>query len=145
MTLIIKQAEHPNEFEQYYALRYRLLREPWGEAEGSEKDELEDQCVHMIAMDADTVIGVGRLQFNSDTEAQIRYMAVAPAHERQGVGRYLVQALEAAARERAITFIVLDAREAAVGFYSKLGYEVTAKSYLLFDCIQHYRMQKKLA
>jgi ribosomal protein S18 acetylase RimI-like enzyme len=39
---------------------------------------------------------------------------------------------------------VLDAREPAVGFYEKLGYEVTGESYLLFNSIQHFRLQKTL-
>ena len=38
--------------------------------------------------------------------------------------------------------IVLDAREGAVDFYKKLGYQVAEKSYLLFDEIQHFQMQK---
>jgi len=40
--------------------------------------------------------------------------------------------------------IVLDAREPAVGFYLKLGYMITEKSYLLFNEIQHFRMTKNL-
>ena len=98
-----------------------------------------------MAIDEDAqVIGVARLQFNSDDEAQIRYMAVAGAYQRQGIGRDLINAMEIYAEESGRRNIVLNAREPAVGFYQKLGYSVEEKSYLLFDEIQHYRMMKTL-
>ena len=43
---------------------------------------------------------------------------------------------------RKIKFIILNARENAVPFYQKLGYNITEKSNLLYGKIQHYRMQK---
>jgi len=143
MPITIKQPKTPEEFAQYFDLRWRVLRAPWQQPAGSEKDTLEDTCIHIMACDdAGAVIGVARLQFNSDSEAQIRYMAVDPEYCRNGVGRKIVSALEAIALENKRNHIILDAREPAVGFYEKLGYTVTEKTYLLFDCIQHYRMQK---
>jgi predicted GNAT family N-acyltransferase len=144
MTFTIKQPESPEEFKQYFRLRWQILRAPWGEPEGSEVDEIEDDCFHVMALHDDVITGVGRLQFNTDDEAQIRYMAVDEASERNGVGRRIVDALEQEAANNAVQTIVLDAREPAVGFYEKLGYRVEAKSYLLFDQIQHYRMIKHL-
>jgi len=145
VTFKIKQPAREDEFKAYYRLRWQLLRAPWNQPEGSEIDELEEQSFHVMAVnDKDETIGVARLQFNSSTEAQIRYMAVARAFERQGIGRELISAMENHARDSGINIIVLDAREAAVGFYKKLGYEVISKSYLLFDEIQHFRMMKNL-
>ena len=63
MPITIKSPETDDELRQYYSLRFRMLREPWGEPEGSEKDGMEDECFHVIAKQDDTVIGVGRLQF----------------------------------------------------------------------------------
>ncbi|VAW51646.1 hypothetical protein MNBD_GAMMA05-1497 [hydrothermal vent metagenome] len=90
------------------------------------------------------VIGVARLQFNSNSVAQIRYMAVDSKHERTGVGRALVQTLEKRARESTHTKITLDARENAVKFYQALNYQLIGKSYLLFDSVQHFQMVKEL-
>ncbi len=145
MCFIIKQPETEVEFKDYYHLRWKLLRAPWNQPEGSEVDDIEDQCFHTMAFDEDSkVIAVARLQFNSNTEAQIRYMAVAGTHERQGIGRELMRAMEAHASASACRKIILDAREPAVGFYQKLGYNIIEKSYLLFDEIQHFRMEKDL-
>lgn len=149
MDFYIKQPETEEEFKHYYQLRWKLLRAPWNQPLGSEIDELEDQCFHIMAIavnddDKDKVIGVARLQFNTDTEAQIRYMAVAREQERKGIGRKLVSALEVRAHSSSCITIVLDAREPAVAFYQKLGYKLVEKSYLLFADIQHFRMVKEL-
>lgn len=144
MPVTIKQPESPEEFKQYYRLRWRILRAPWGEPEGSEVDEIEDQCFHIMATDNQQVVGVARLQYNSTAEAQIRYMAVDSTYEGNGIGRMMADALERAARQRNIDTLILDAREPAVGFYQQLGYSVEARSYVLFNEIQHYRMKKQL-
>lgn len=149
MRFHIKQPETEEEFKHYYQLRWKLLRAPWNQAEGSEVDDIEGQCFHLMAItanrdDTNKVIGVARLQFNSITEAQIRYMAIAKEHERKGIGHELIKTMEQQAKKACCKNIVLDAREPALGFYQKLGYEVVEKSYLLFGEIQHFRMIKEL-
>ncbi len=145
MSFVISQPDTEKEYEQYYHLRWQLLRAPWNQAEGSEVDDIEDQCFHVMAVDEiNNVIAVARLQFNSNTEAQIRYMAVAREHERKGIGRELVNVMEQYAQNSSCKKIILHAREPAIGFYQKLGYKVIEKSYLLFDEIQHFRMIKEL-
>jgi predicted GNAT family N-acyltransferase len=145
MIFTIKQPHTREEFKHYYHLRWQLLRAPWNQAEGSEVDDIEDQCFHLMAVDKnDEVVAVARLQFNSKTEAQIRYMAVARAYEKHGIGRVMIKTMEEHASYSHCQKIVLDAREPAIGFYQKLGYEVVKKSYLLFGEIQHFRMIKML-
>jgi predicted GNAT family N-acyltransferase len=145
VPLKIIQPKTENEFKSYYQLRWDLLRAPWNQPEGSEIDDIEDQCFHLMAVDDDSeVIAVARLQFNSDTEAQIRYMAVAEPYQSQGIGRRLIETMEKHATASACKKIVLDAREPAVGFYQRLGYCIDEKSYLLFEQIQHFRMSKAL-
>ena len=145
MLFTIKKPESKEEFKHYYHLRWQQLRAPWNQPQGSEVDDIEDQCFHLMAVDNNNqVIAVARLQFNSKIEAQIRYMAVARAYKKHGIGSALVKTMEEHASYSNCQKIVLDAREPAVGFYQKLGYEVVKKSYLLFSEIQHFRMIKKL-
>ena len=144
MPFIIKQPESPEEFKSYLNLRYRILRAPWGEPEGSEVDAIEDQCFHIMVINDETVLGVGRLQYNSADEAQIRYMAVEKEYEGNGIGRMIVNTLEQQARKKNVGIVILDAREPAVGFYQTLGYKIENKSYVLFNEIQHYRMTKQI-
>ena len=132
------------EFQQYYHLRWRILRQPWNQPEGSEKDNEEDHCYHVIAIENNTIAGVARLQFAEKNCTQLRYMAVDDAFQGQGVGRLIVEHMEQYAKENNAYELFLNARENAVRFYEKLGYKITEKSYLLFDSIQHYKMMKKL-
>lgn len=149
MPFEIKQPETEEEFKRYYHLRWKILRAPWRQPEGSEVDNMEDSCFHFMAVDTgceakNKVIAIARLQFNSNAEAQIRYMAVTRSHERKGIGSKLVNTIERRAQNASCKNIVLDAREPAIGFYQKLGYRVISKSYLLFNEIQHFRMAKQL-
>ena len=135
----------PDEFQRYYTLRWKILRAPWNQPRGSEQDELEQSSNHFMVIDSHpAVIGVGRLQFNTIQEAQIRYMAIDIEQQRKGIGRLLLSALEDKAVELGATRIVLDAREHALGFYQKQGYELEGPGHALFNTIPHVKMSKRL-
>ncbi len=51
-------------------------------------------------------------------------MAVEPSRHGKGIGQQLLRALEAEVARRGFREVTLHAREAAVGFYAQLGYEV---------------------
>lgn len=140
----IRSPQSPEEFAEYYRVRWQTLRAPWGEPEGSEKDEREHETLHRAAFIDNQIVGVARIQKNTGEEAQIRYMGVLEEYRNRSIGRLLVESLEEAAREKGFKHIILDARENAVGFYIILGYEVVQESYLLFGSIQHYQMKKLL-
>jgi len=142
----IIEPKFPAEFEKYYALRYEVLRKPWLQPKGSEKDDGDTSSIHRMIIDESNgeAVAVGRLQFNSDEEAQIRYMAVSDKYQLKGYGNIIVKALEDIAQEKGCRNIILQARENALKFYSKNGYEIIEKSYLLFDEIQHWLMGKKI-
>ena len=142
--MIIRSPLNKTEYDDYYTLRWQILRAPWGQDKGSEKDKLEDDAIHRIAIIDQQVIAVGRLHFVDKTTAQIRYMAIFDSLQNQGVGKLMLQSLEKAAKEKNIQLIILHAREAVVGFYKKQGYQLLEKSHLLFNEIQHYKMQKVL-
>lgn len=134
------------EFEQYYNLRYEVLRKPWLQPKGSEKDDGDKSSIHRMIIDESNgkAVAVGRLQFNTSEEAQIRYMAVSDNYQLKGYGNIIVKTLEDIALNKGIRNIILQARENALKFYWKNGYEIIEKSYLLFDEIQHWLMEKKI-
>lgn len=121
-----------------------MLRKPWGEALGTEQDDDEDDSYHVMVTEGDEAIGVARLQNIAPGQAQVRYMAVTETHQGKGIGRMIMQHIEHYAKTHDIDEIFLHARENAVNFYVALGYRQTEKSYVLFDCIQHYKMVKTL-
>lgn len=91
-----------------------------------------------------TILGVCRLQFNSPTETQIRFMGVKEDTQGLGIGKQLLSYAEQKAQLMGATKQILQAREIAVEFYKKCGYTLVEKSFLLWDEIQHYLMEKKL-
>jgi GNAT superfamily N-acetyltransferase len=130
---------------EYFEFRWQLLRAPFGLPRGSEQDELDAGSAHVTARDAaDHLIGVGRLHMNSASEAQLRYMAVAESHRRQGVGRAIVAALEAMAIAGGASRMVLDARAEFLDFYTALGYAVAGPGPTKFGTLVHVRMEKPL-
>jgi len=140
----IREPQSPEEFEHYYELRWRVLREPWDQPRESEKDEHETGAVHLMAWVEGTLAGVGRLHFNSPTEAQIRYMAVEENYRNRGVGAEILRELENRARQKGARAIVLNARDRAVHFYQKNGYRIQGKAQILFGSVDHWAMHKEL-
>ncbi|MCA6363849.1 MAG: GNAT family N-acetyltransferase [Bacteroidetes bacterium] len=135
----------PEEFNRYYSLRFDVLRAPWQQPRGSEKDNDEDKATHaMLIDDAGNCIAVGRLQKNTAEEGQIRFMAVHPQWQGKGLGKLVLRHLEQQAKQQGLIRIVLQARENALSFYLSEGYTNTGASFKLWDIIQHYKMEKAL-
>lgn len=127
-----------------YDLRFEVLRKPWGKLKGSETDDMEEESILLSAIEGTDVIGTVRIQFNNNTEAQLRYMAVSPLFQGKGVGKKLEKFAVGIIEDKGCDEIILQARDNAVQFYKSCGYEVVEKSYVLFDQIQHYLMKKSL-
>ena len=93
-------------------------------------DSLAD--VAFVAVEAGSIAGfvtvTERKHFTGVPEAYVGELAVAEDAEGRGVGRVLMEAVEAWARERDLARISLDtgaANASARGFYAALGYEET--------------------
>lgn len=140
----VREPKTKSEYQKYYDLRWRILRKPWNQPEGSEKDELETHSIHRMAWEKGKPIGVGRVHFNSSKEAQVRYMAVEEDLRGRGVGTILLEELEKTAKRKGADHMVLNARESAVDFYKKRGYRIIGKAHTLFGVIPHYKMRKEL-
>ncbi len=146
MTAIdIIQPRTREAFEQYYHLRWQILRQPWQQPPGSEQDELESSAIHAMAVTTGgKVVGVARLHRESARLGQIRYMAVHPGHRRNGIGSALLAYLETAARNMACKVIRLNARKDVEAFYRQHGYRCLGPGPVLFGQIEHSRMEKEL-
>ena len=143
--LTIRRPDSDTEWADYYDLRWRILRAPWHQPRGSERDEFDSAAVHHCIFDKHKhVIAIGRLHFIDAQLCQIRYMAVDEDYQRQGLGSRILQTLEAAAQQKQCIAIQLHARESAAPFYRRHDYKTLDKSHLLYNEIQHYLMKKEL-
>jgi ribosomal protein S18 acetylase RimI-like enzyme len=135
----------PEEYREYYRLRFETLRQPWGEPEGSEKAEDDASAIHAMLIDGEgETVGVCRLHLNTPQEGQLRFMGIRQDRQGQQLGNLLMQYMEERAKAMGATTLTLHARQNAVNFYRRNGYEVVEESYILFGTIQHYRMAKQL-
>jgi ribosomal protein S18 acetylase RimI-like enzyme len=143
--MIVTNPETLQEFEKYYELRWRILRAPWDQPKGSEKDDKEETAIHVMVCESDRIpVGIGRAHFNSNDEAQVRYMAVEENQRGKGLGTLVLIELEKRSKEKGAEFIILNARDTAIKFYEKHGYKIVKQAHTLFSSIPHYEMRKEL-
>jgi N-acetylglutamate synthase-like GNAT family acetyltransferase len=143
--MIVRPPKTEKEIELYRDLRWRILRAPCNQPRGAELDELESKAFPIIVCEEDGIsIGVGRVHFNSETEAQIRSMAVEENWRGKGIGSIVLNELEKIAKEKGAKKIILHARDNAVNFYKKNGYKIVKPSHILFGVIPHFLMEKEI-
>lgn len=136
----VKPPEKPTEWASYFSLRYRVLRAAWNQPLGSESDADDNSSTHAaIFVPEDGCVAAGRLHGLLDRPgvAQVRYMAVHTAWQEKGLGAKVLSYLEAQAKEQGFNLITLNARETAVGFYLKSGYQVIGEGPLVWGVIPH--------
>ena len=141
----IRSPQTPLEWELYYDLRYRVLRQPWNQLKGSERDEYEEEAAHFAVFQDLVIIAVGRLDVLNDSVGKVRYMAVEETFQGKNIGKALMEFILTRCEQENLHTIILHAREIAVPFYERLGFRIVEKSHLLFGEIQHYLMEKKKA
>jgi ribosomal-protein-alanine acetyltransferase len=81
-------------------------------------------CVVLAARDRKRVVGFAVMDFYDD-HAHLSLLAVQPGLQRQGIGRQLLEWLEASARTAGIFSVKLELRagnDAARAFYERLGF-----------------------
>ena len=140
----LRSPQNATEWQQYYQLRYQVLRAPWQQPPGSERDELEDSAFHLMLLNAQgELAAVGRLHKLDESCAQVRYMAVAEPFRGQGAGARVLAGLEQKAVQWGCSTVRLNARDTASGFYINAGYQQTGSAAPLFG-LAHWQMQKQL-
>lgn len=140
----VKKPVSEQDWDAYYDLRYRILREPLGKERGSERNEGDETGVHFALVENNVLIAVARLDSVGETVCQARFVAVESHLQGKGYGRKIMTALENEALNLGYRKLILHARDYALPFYERLGYTLVGPSYKLFDVLQHFEMFKIL-
>lgn len=143
MKRIIKSPETQQEWDDYFALRYRVLRAPLNQPLGSERNEGDATGIHFALYENGTLLAIARLDQAEIGVAQVRFVAVESDQQGKGLGKIIMKAVEESSLQRGDHKMILHARDYAVDFYRTLNYDLIGESYKLFDVLQHYLMEKK--
>ena len=121
----IKTPKTRDEFRAYYALRYKVLHEPWGHPKGTEKDDYEPISDHFMAVnEKEEIVGVAKLYEKEEGVGHVSHLAVAPEYQHQGIGSLLMEAVEKRARKRGFKIIGTMARVTATADFERAGFVV---------------------
>jgi N-acetylglutamate synthase-like GNAT family acetyltransferase len=131
-------------YPQVYTLREELLRKPIGLSLKDENLSADALNAIFIAEHEGEVIGCVMLYPIDDEEKiKLRQMAVYDEWQGKGIGRILVDAAEAYAKDKGYSAIILHARKVSEGFYKRLGYDTTSSEFTEVG-IPHVVMEKDL-
>jgi N-acetylglutamate synthase-like GNAT family acetyltransferase len=125
----IKTPTTHDDFKAYYALRYKVLSEPWGHAKGTEKDDYEPISQHFMAVnEKDEVVGVVKMYKKDECVGHISHLAVAPEYQRKGIGRLLLNAVEEYALAHGFCALGTMARVTGTVYFEKFGFHIAGMS-----------------
>jgi GNAT superfamily N-acetyltransferase len=106
--------------------------------------------IHFGIYESETLVGILSV-FEAETpllpqtrQFQLRGMAVLDSHQKKGLGEQLIKAAEDYIILHKGEAIWFNAREIAVGFYTKTGYEIIGEPFTIGDIGLHYVMYKPL-
>lgn len=133
--------------EDAFSVRQTVFVEEQGVDEEIEYDEHEDDAVHFTAYEGDPdtgePIGAARLREPDEGVGKVERVAVLESHRENGIGRELMDALEAEAVSDGLETLKLHAQTRAAGFYRELGYERYGEEFEEAG-IPHVAMKKSL-
>ncbi|HJV23203.1 MAG TPA: GNAT family N-acetyltransferase [Holophagaceae bacterium] len=131
------------EYLDVVELRRRVLRIPLGLDFTPEQLSGEGRDLHLAAYDAGALVGCLMLSDHGGGVVQMRQVCVEPDRQGSGVGAALVRESEVEARRRGYRSMMLHARDIAVGFYERLGYDKVGEPFVEVS-IPHQEMGKAL-
>lgn len=123
-------------------LRRRWLREPLGLEFTPAELEQDITATHVLACKDRRVVGCVLGQ-PLEAAVKIRQMVVTEDCRRTGVGRQLMQAVEAHFFQMGIRHFLLHARAETIGFYESLGYGKVGEMFTEVG-LPHQRLDKSL-
>lgn len=120
-----------------------ILRRPLGLTFTPEELATEKNDFLIGAIEHNTLVGCCVLTPKGNSVIQLRQMAVDTAVQAKGVGTLLIAYAEQLAVRKGFTTLMMHARKTAIGFYQKMGYEISSEEFEEVT-IPHYEMKKQL-
>ncbi len=131
-------------FDESIRLRYDVLREPL-DLEFSVNDILAEQTqIHLGGYDEQMKLRACLVLFpQEEGVVKMRQVAVDPDCQKMGLGTQLVIESEKWSKRNGYKHMMMHARESAIPFYARLGYEKYGRKFTEVK-VPHYRLRKDL-
>ena len=144
--MICREVSHGSQaYQQTLALRDEILRKPLGLIFSPETMSTESTDFHLACYDEKGhLLGCLVLTKTGEETVRMRQVAVQSDLQRTGVGTVLVRYSEMFALQQGFTQMTLHARDTAIPFYLRLGYELYGEPFEEVT-IPHHKMRKALA
>jgi predicted GNAT family N-acyltransferase len=140
----LKQIDYGSEeYIKMVALRNQILRKPLGLEYSDDELAQEKKETLIAAFEEDEILGCCVLSNIGNGRFRLRQMAVKNEVQGKGIGASIMSFAETIAKDKGFKFMVLHARETAVGFYEKFGYKVVGDVFIEVN-LPHYLMEKEL-
>lgn len=114
------------------AIRNTVFCEELHIAPELEEDGQDPYCMHVLALDDEQPVAVGRISFDG-WDFVISKVAVLPEYRDKKFGDFIVRLLVDKAMMSNATQVQVDAFEDVVGFFETIGFQVREKADVLGD------------
>jgi len=131
------------DYSKVVQLRSLVLRQPLG-LRFSINDLKPDQHELIFALMLENKpVACVQIKPLSKTQVKLRQMAINPDFQRRGLGKMLIQKVEAYLQTQGFRNIELNARKTALEFYQKSGYKIASDEFFEIG-LPHFKMIKKI-
>ncbi len=131
-----------------YRLRWERLRKPHGQPEGSEREpRIEDLSTQVVAKVGDRVVGAAvwiGLPGPGGLRVRMRQIAIDPEFEGTGIGRAIIEHIEAEARALGASELHASVREERVSYFLERGWVAVGEDVTRFGNVRHVSMAVQL-
>jgi len=126
------------------ALRADVFCEEQGVPLDADRDGLDDDALHVVAIDGGELVGTCRVVLDGAGHARFGRLCVRPDARRRGLAAALLREAEREARAAGARRMTLHAQTSALDLYRRSGYESEGEP---FDeeGIEHLRMSRSLS
>ena len=122
----MRRVRTDGEREDALDVRREVFIDEQGVPEHRELDGRDGAATHFVAYEGGRPVGAARLRGYEAATATVERVAVLGPERGRGIGRALMAVVEDTAADDGFDELLLHAQVPVVGFYERLGYEVTS-------------------
>ena len=142
--MALKQIDHGTpEYLKMVNLRDVVLRRPLGLTFDHDELIAEKDDILIACMDDNEILGCCILEEVDNLTIRLRQMAVPDNLHNRGIGSSIINFAENMARDKGYKLMTMHARDSAIGFYEKFGFQIKGSQFKEVN-LPHHVMEKNL-